>query len=46
MPLGAGFGHVFVTDKPFVDPQFSVADKGAGWPQWQVFIGFNMQFKS
>ena len=28
----------------FVEPQWSVADKGPGWPEWQVFVGFNMQF--
>jgi hypothetical protein len=26
-------------------PQVSVADNGTGWPKWQVFLGFNMQFK-
>lgn len=49
VPLGVGFGHVIVSDKVvynlFIEPQWSVADKGAGWPQWQVFVGFNMQFK-
>jgi hypothetical protein len=29
----------------FVEPQWSVACKRAGWPQWQVFLGFNMVFK-
>ena len=50
LPLGVGFGHVIVGDKVvynlFIEPQYSVADKGAGWPQWQVFVGFNMQFKN
>ena len=50
MPLGVDFGHVIVSDKVvynlFIEPQWSVADKGAGWPQWQVFLGFNMQFKN
>ncbi len=50
MPLGVGFGHVIVSDKVvynlFVEPQYSVADKGGGWPQWQIFVGFNMQFKN
>lgn len=49
-PLGVGFGHVIVGEKVvynlFVEPQYSVADKGAGWPQWQIFLGFNMQFKN
>jgi len=50
LPLGVGFGHVIVSDKVvynlFIEPQYSVADKGAGWPQWQIFLGFNMQFKN
>jgi hypothetical protein len=29
----------------FIEPQWSVADDGAGWPEWQVFIGFNMIFQ-
>jgi len=48
MPLGIGFGKVFNRGKTvynaFIEPQWSVADKGPGWPEWQVFIGFNMQF--
>ncbi|MCO5124310.1 MAG: hypothetical protein M9915_11275 [Rhizobacter sp.] len=50
MPLGIGFGHVIISDKVvynlFVEPQWSFADKGPGWPQWQIFLGFNMQFKN
>ena len=49
VPLGIGIGQVIPTDKVvynvFVEPQYSVADKGAGYPQWQIFVGFNMQFK-
>lgn len=48
VPLGVGAGQVIKQGKTvynvFVEPQYSVADKGAGQPQWQVFIGFNMQF--
>jgi len=48
VPLGFGIGKVFKRDKTvynaFIEPQWSVADKGPGWPEWQVFIGFNMQF--
>jgi len=29
----------------FIEPQVSVADKGAGWPKWQIFCGLNTQFK-
>ncbi len=49
VPLGLGFGQVIPTKKVvynvFIEPQWSVADKGAGYPQWQIFAGFNMQFK-
>lgn len=48
VPLGVGIGQVIPRGKTvyniFIEPQWSVADKGAGWPKWQVFIGFNMQF--
>ncbi|MCP5189070.1 MAG: hypothetical protein H6988_01630 [Pseudomonadales bacterium] len=48
VPLGLGVGQVIKKDKTvynvFVEPQYSVADEGAGQPQWQVFVGFNMQF--
>ena len=49
VPLGLGIGQVWksgtTTYNLFVEPQWSVADKGAGWPEWQVFLGFNMVFK-
>jgi hypothetical protein len=49
MPLGIGIGQVIpakeVVYNVFVEPQWSVADKGAGYPKWQIFVGFNMQFK-
>lgn len=49
MPLAIGIGQVIPTKQVvynvFVEPQWSVADKGAGYPQWQIFVGFNMQFK-
>ncbi|MEE2733593.1 MAG: hypothetical protein VYA55_22415 [Pseudomonadota bacterium] len=48
MPLGLGIGQVFKKGKTvynlFVEPQFSVADDGPGQPEWQIFVGFNMQF--
>lgn len=48
IPLGIGFGQVIPRGKTvfnlFVEPQWSVADRGPGWPDWQVFAGFNMQF--
>jgi hypothetical protein len=48
VPLGVGIGQVIPKGRTvynvFIEPQWSVADKGPGWPKWQVFIGFNMQF--
>lgn len=48
IPLGIGVGKVFKQDKTvynlFLEPQFSVADRGPGQPEWQVFVGLNMQF--
>lgn len=48
VPVGFGIGKVFKKGKTvfnaFIEPQWSVADKGPGWPEWQVFVGFNMQF--
>ena len=48
IPLGIGIGQVIPKGKTiynvFIEPQWSIDDKGAGWPEWQVFTGFNMQF--
>ncbi|MNG40054.1 hypothetical protein D3C84_1284710 [compost metagenome] len=48
MPLGVGIGQVIKRGQTvynlFVEPQWSVADKGLGQPKWQVFFGLNMQF--
>lgn len=50
VPLGVGIGQVIPKGNAvynvFIEPQWSVADKGPGWPKWQVFLGFNMQFKN
>jgi hypothetical protein len=49
VPIGLGIGQVIPTKKVvfnvFAEPQVSVADRGAGWPKWQIFAGLNMQFK-
>ena len=49
VPIGLGIGKVIarkgVVHNIFLEPQFSVADRGGGWPKWQLFIGFNNQFK-
>lgn len=48
MPIGIGIGRVMHRGKTvfnlFIEPQYSVADKGAGQPEWQIFVGLNMQF--
>jgi len=48
VPLGIGIGQVIKKGKTvfnvFAEPQFSIADKGAGQPEWQIFMGLNMQF--
>ena len=49
VPLGLGIGQVIPFKRAvfnlFVEPQYSVADKGPGWPKWQIFIGINTQFR-
>jgi hypothetical protein len=49
VPIGIGIGQVWRSGKTvynlFVEPQWSVASDGVGWAEWQVFLGFNMQFK-
>ena len=49
VPIGIGIGQVWksaaTTYNLFVEPQWSTASKGAGWPDWQVFVGLNMIFK-
>jgi hypothetical protein len=48
-PIGLGIGQVIPREKVvynlFIEPQVSLADKRAGWPKWQVFVGLNAQFK-
>jgi hypothetical protein len=48
VPIGLGIGQVIrrkgIIHNIFIEPQISVADKGAGWPKWQLFIGLNNQF--
>ena len=49
VPIGLGIGQVIPSGKvifnAFIEPQVSIADKGAGWPKWQIFVGLNSQFK-
>jgi len=48
IPIGLGVGQVIKRKQTvfnvFIEPQYSVADKGAGIPKWQVFTGLNIQF--
>jgi hypothetical protein len=48
VPLGLGIGQVIKKGNTvfnlFIEPQWSVADKGPGWPEWQIFFALNMQF--
>ncbi|MCD0503341.1 hypothetical protein [Bordetella petrii] len=48
VPVGIGIGQVVKRSNTvynmFVEPQFSVADRGPGQPKWQIFFGLNMQF--
>ena len=48
MPVGIGIGQVFPRGKTvyniFIEPQYSIADRGPGQPEWQIFVGLNMQF--
>jgi hypothetical protein len=47
IPLGLGIGKVIKKGKTvfniYVEPQASVAYRGPGQPDWQIFAGFNMQ---
>ncbi len=49
VPIGLGIGQVIPSKNlifnVFIEPQVSIADDGAGWPGWQIFIGLNTQFK-
>ena len=49
VPIGLGIGRVIPLPKVvfniFIEPQVSVADRGAGLPEWQIFVGFNTQLK-
>jgi len=49
VPIGLGFGKVVPTEKVvfnfFIEPQFTILSKGAGQPDFQLFMAVNMQFK-
>ncbi len=49
VPLGLRFGKVTKRGDTvynfFVEPQYSVFDKGDGLPKWQIYMALNMQFQ-
>lgn len=48
VPIGLGVGKVIKTDRAvvnaFIEPQYSIATRGDGQPEWNVFGGVNFQF--
>ncbi|MEO9778789.1 MAG: hypothetical protein ABJH07_06615 [Sedimentitalea sp.] len=48
VPIGLGLGKVMQTDlatvNAFIEPQYSIATKGDGQPEWGIFAGLNFQF--
>ncbi|MCZ6719733.1 MAG: hypothetical protein O6944_11355 [Gammaproteobacteria bacterium] len=48
IPIGLGLGKVFKSGSTvfnvFAEPQFTILHKGDGQPQFQLLVGFNMQF--
>jgi hypothetical protein len=48
VPVGLGLGKVVPTPGAvfniFVEPQFTILDRGPGQPELQLFVGFNTQF--
>ena len=49
IPIGLGFGKVVPVGNTvlnfFIEPQFTILSKGAGQPDFQLFMAVNMQFK-
>ena len=49
VPVGIGLGRVVKHGKAlfnfFVEPQFTILDRGRGQPETQLYIALNMQFK-
>lgn len=48
VPVGLGLGQVIPTSSVvynvFIEPQFTILDRGVGQPELQLLVGFNMQF--
>jgi hypothetical protein len=49
VPIGLGIGQGIEREEDtfnvFIEPQWSIAGEGAGWPKWQVCVGVNPLFK-
>ena len=49
MPVGLGIGKVIPRGNTvynfFIEPQFTILDKGPGQLEVQLFMALNMQFK-
>ncbi len=50
VPMGLGVGKVIPTEgivyNCFIETQYTILHDGAGQPETQLFLGFNMQFKT
>lgn len=48
VPIGLGLGKVIKTERAvanaFLEPQYSIATRGNGQPEWNIFGGLNFQF--
>lgn len=48
VPIGLGIGKVVKQDKKvfnfFIEPQFTILDRGPGQPELQIYAALNMQF--
>ena len=48
MPVGIGFGHIIKKNKTvynlFIEPQFSLVNRGELQSEWQIYMGLNLQF--
>lgn len=49
IPIGLGIGRVIKlkngsTLNVFIEPQYTIHDRGIGNPKWQIFAGLNFQF--
>ncbi len=49
IPFGIGIGRVIPTESVvyniFIEPQFTILDRGPGQPEVQLFMALNLQFK-